>query len=174
MRFLVPLVGVVAACAALCMSRARYYRAQKPTPAGNPRPRSPRALSDDERAEVLAVLDSDEFMDKAPAQVFAKLLEDGRYLCSLRTMYRILADADQVRERRAQRQHPAYTKPELVATAPNQVWTWDITKPERALPCERSPRIARGLEARRGRSSMRRSHADDGAILARQGSSAES
>lgn len=126
--FLVPLVGVVAACAALCMSRSRYYRAQKPKPAAKPRPRPPRALSDDERAKVLATLDSDEFMDKAPAQVFAKLLEDGTYLCSTRTMYRVLAANDQVRERRAQRQHPAYVKPQLVATAPNQVWTWDITK----------------------------------------------
>ena len=126
--FLVPLVGVVAACAALCMSRSRYYRAQKPKLESAPRPRPPRALSDDERANVLATLDSEEFMDKAPAQVFAKLLEDGTYLCSLRTMYRILAANDQVRERRAQRQHPAYTKPQLVATAPNQVWTWDITK----------------------------------------------
>lgn len=126
--FLMPLVGVVAACAALCMSRSRYYRAQKPKAASAPRPRPPRALSDDERAKVLATLNSDEFMDKAPAQVFAKLLEDGKYLCSIRTMYRILAANDQVRERRAQRQHPAYTKPQLVATAPNQVWTWDITK----------------------------------------------
>lgn len=126
--FLVPLVGVVAACAALCMSRSRYYRARKPKAESSPRPRPVRALSDEERAKVLATLDSDEFMDKAPAQVFAKLLEDGRYLCAIRTMYRILAANDQVRERRAQRQHPAYTKPQLVATAPNQVWTWDITK----------------------------------------------
>jgi putative transposase len=126
--FLVPLVGVIAACAALCMSRSRYYRAQKPKPAPTPRPRPPRALSADERAEVLATLDSEAFMDKAPAQVFAKLLEDGTYLCSPRTMYRVLAAHAQVRERRAQRQHPAYTKPQLVATAPNQVWTWDITK----------------------------------------------
>jgi putative transposase len=126
--FLVPLVGVVAACAALCMSRARYYRAQKPKPEPPPRPRPPRALSDDERAEVLATLDSEAFMDMAPAPVFAKVLEDGTYLCSTRTLYRVLAANELVRERRAQRQHPAYTKPQLVATAPNQVWTWDITK----------------------------------------------
>jgi putative transposase len=126
--FLIPLVGVVAACAALCMNRSRYYRAQKPTAAPTPRPSPPRALSDNERAKVLATLDSDEYMDKAPAQVFAALLELGTYLCSIRTMYRILAANDQVRERRAQRQHPTYTKPQLVATAPNQVWTWDITK----------------------------------------------
>lgn len=127
-RFLVPRVGVVAACAALCMSRSRYYRAQKPKAEPTPRPSPPRTLSADERANVLATLDSDEYMDKAPAQVFAALLELGIYLCSIRTMYRILSTNDQVRERRAQRQHPTYTKPQLVATAPNQVWTWDITK----------------------------------------------
>lgn len=126
--FLVPLVGVVATCTALCMSRSRYYRAQKPKPERTPRPSPPRALSDDERAKVLATLDSDAYMDKAPAQVFAALLELGTYYCSIRTMYRILAANDQVRERRAQRQHPTYTKPQLVATAPNQVWTWDITR----------------------------------------------
>jgi putative transposase len=127
-EFLVPIVGIVAACIALGMNRARYYRALKPKAAPKPRPRPARALSDEERARVLAKLDSDEFMDKAPAQVYAKLLEDGEYLCSPRTMYRVLAANAQVRERRAQRQHPAYTKPQLVATAPNQVWTWDITK----------------------------------------------
>jgi putative transposase len=126
--FLVPLVGVVAACAALCMSRSRYYRARKPKAEPAPRPSPPRTLSVDERAKVLATLDSDEYMDKAPAQVFAALLELGIYLCSIRTMYRILAANDQVRERRAQRQHPTYSKPRLVATAPNRVWTWDITK----------------------------------------------
>lgn len=126
--FLVPLVGVVAACGALCMSRSRYYRAQKPAAVPTPRPSPPRTLSADERANVLATLNSDEYMDKAPAQVFAALLELGIYHCSIRTMYRILAANDQVRERRAQRQHPTYTKPQLVATAPNQVWTWDITK----------------------------------------------
>jgi putative transposase len=77
---------------------------------------------------VLALLDSEPFMDLAPAQVYAKLLEDGEYLCSTRTMYRVLADADQVRERRAQRRHPDYVTPQLVATAPNQVWSWDTTK----------------------------------------------
>lgn len=126
--FLVPLVGVAAACAALCMSRSRYYRARKPKAEATSRPSPPRTLSEDERAKVLATLDSEEYMDKAPAQVFAALLELGIYLCSIRTMYRILAANDQVRERRAQRQHPTYSKPQLVATAPNQVWTWDITK----------------------------------------------
>lgn len=122
-----PLVGIVAACVALGVSRASYYRAQKPA-APKPRPRPARALSDEERAQVLATLDSERFMDLAPAQVYAQLLEDGEYLCSTRTMYRVLAQAGQVRERRAQRQHPVYVKPQLVATAPNQVWTWDTTK----------------------------------------------
>jgi hypothetical protein len=105
------------------VSRASYYRAQKPKPAPTPRPKPARALSDDERARVLALLDSEPCMDLAPAQVYAKLLEDGEYLCSTRTMYRVLADAHQVRERRAQARHPEYTKPQLVATAPNQVWS---------------------------------------------------
>jgi putative transposase len=126
--FLAPLVGVVAACIALAASRARYYRRLKPKPTPTPRPRPARALTDDERARVLAVLDSELNMDKAPAQVYAKLLEDGVYLCSERTMYRVLAKHDQVRERRAQRRHPEYVKPQLVATAPNQVWSWDTTK----------------------------------------------
>jgi putative transposase len=128
LAFLVPLVGVVAACTALCVSRASYYRAKKPKPEPTPRPRPARALSDEERAQVLGTLDSEPFMDMAPAQVYAQLLEDGAYLCSPRTMYRILDDADQVRERRAQRCHPEYKKPQLVATAPNQVWSWDTTK----------------------------------------------
>jgi putative transposase len=126
--FLIPIVGIVAACLALGVNRSSYYRAQKPKPPPQPRPRPARALGEDERAHVLAVLDSDPFMDKAPAQVYAKLLEDGEYLCSTRTMYRVLDDASQVRERRAQRRHPEYVKPQLVATAPNQVWTWDTTK----------------------------------------------
>jgi len=128
LAFLIPLVGIVAACIALGVSRARYYRAQKSKPAPKPRPRPVRALSDQERAQVLATLDSEPFMDKAPAQVYATLLEDGEYLCSERTMYRVLAEHDQVRERRAQRRHPEYVKPQLVATAPNQVWSWDTTK----------------------------------------------
>lgn len=128
LAFLIPLVGIVAACTALCMSRASYYRAQKPKVEPKPRPRPARALGDDERARVLALLDSEPCMDLAPAQVYAKLLEDGEYLCSTRTMYRVLAGAHQVRERRAQRKHPEYVKPQLVATAPNQVWSWDTTK----------------------------------------------
>jgi putative transposase len=128
LAYLIPLVGIVAACTALCVSRASYYRAQKPKPEPKSRPRPARALSEAERARVLAVLDSEPCMDLAPAQVYAKLLEDGEYLCSTRTMYRVLAEHDQVRERRAQARHPEYSKPQLVATAPNQVWSWDTTK----------------------------------------------
>jgi putative transposase len=77
---------------------------------------------------VLAVLHDDRFADKAPAEVYATLLDDGRYLCSIPTMYRILRDNTEVRERRDQRRHPAYSAPELLAERPNQVWSWDITK----------------------------------------------
>jgi len=128
LAYLIPLVGIVAACAALGVSRASHYRAQQPKPEPKPRPRPARALGDEERAHVLARLDSEPFVDMAPAQVYAKLLEDGEYLCSTRTMYRVLDAADQVQERRAQRRHPEYKKPQLVATAPNQVWSWDTTK----------------------------------------------
>lgn len=128
LSFLVPLVGILAACAALGVCRASYYRAKQPPKPAAPRPRPARALSDAQRAEVLAVLDSDQYADKAPAQVYAALLDDQKHLCSIRTMYRVLADAGQVRERRDQRRHPRRVKPQLVARAPNQVWTWDITK----------------------------------------------
>jgi putative transposase len=134
LNYLIPIVGKSAACVALGVSRSTYYRDQKPRPPQKPRPTPPRALTPDERAAVLATLDSDEFGDKAPRQVYAELLERKQYLCSWRTMYRILAAADQVRERRLQRRHPTYEKPQLVANAPNQVWSWDTTKvpgPER-------------------------------------------
>lgn len=136
MAILVPLVGIVSACAALGISRATFYRAKRPAPPARQRPRPARALPDAERAEVLAVLNSVRFADKAPAQVYATLLDEKKYLCSIRTMYRILADAGQVQERRNQRRHPTHTKPQLVARAPNQVWVWDITKvpgPERGV-----------------------------------------
>lgn len=125
---LVPVAGIVAACAALGVSRASYYRTKAPPTSRGPRPRPPRALDDSERAEVLAVLDSDRFADKAPAQVYARLLDEDRYLCSIRSMYRVLAAAAQVRERRDQRRHPTYVKPQLEARGPNRVWSWDITK----------------------------------------------
>jgi putative transposase len=92
------------------------------------RPAPPRALTDGERQAVLTVLHSERFVDVAPKAVYATLLDEGRYLCSWRTMYRVLAGAAEVQERRNQLRHPAYTKPELLATGPNQVWSWDITK----------------------------------------------
>ena len=89
---------------------------------------SHRALSADERRQILGVLHEERFVDKAPTEIFATLLDEKVYYCSIRTMYRILADEDEVRERRNVRRHPQYRKPELLATGPNQVWSWDITK----------------------------------------------
>ena len=122
-------VGVVPACRALGVSRATFYRRQRLTP-GHQQPRSTpaRALCDSEREQVLDVLACPRFVDRAPAEVVATLLDEGHYLCSERTMYRILATNQPARERRNQRQHPQYAKPELVATAPNQTWSWDITR----------------------------------------------
>lgn len=121
-------VGMVAACSALGVSRASVYRRRQPAaPSREPR-RSHRALTKEEQENVLAVLNSERFVDKAPAEVFAALLSEGEYLASPRTMYRILAANKQVRERRNQRRHPDYAKPELLATGPNQLWSWDITK----------------------------------------------
>ncbi len=128
---LAPVVGAASACEALGVSRASFYRQKAPPPgaaAPRRRARPPRALSDLERQEVLGVLHSPTFVDKAPAEVYAALLDEGTYLCSMRTMYRILAENDEVRERRNQLRHPQYQKPELLARAPNQVWSWDITK----------------------------------------------
>ena len=126
-----PQVGTAAACRSLGVPRATLYRQRRPKPplpAAAPRPRPPRALSDQERQEVVGVLDSESFADKAPAEVFAALLDRGQYLCSIRTMYRVLDARHEVRERRDQLRHPTYHKPQLVATAANQVWSWDITK----------------------------------------------
>ena len=124
-----PSLGVVATCEAFGIARATYYRNR--APAYGPRqrrPSPPRRLPDGERQDVLAVLHEPRFVDLAPVQVFATLLEEGRYLCSVRTMHRILAENAESRERRNQRRHPNYTKPELCATRPNQLWSWDITK----------------------------------------------
>ena len=122
-------VGVAPACRALGVSRATFYRRHKVTP-GHQQPRSTpaRALCDSEREHVLNVLASPRFVDRAPAEVVATLLDEGQYLCSERTMYRILAANQPVRERRNQLEHPPYTKPELVATGPNETWSWDITR----------------------------------------------
>lgn len=122
-------VGIAPACRALGVARATLYRHRQPAPAVVVRARqSYRSLADSERQNVLDVLHSERFVDMAPAEVYATLLDEGRYLCSVRTMYRILAEHQEVRERRNQLRHPNYTKPELLATAPNQVWSWDITK----------------------------------------------
>jgi len=117
------------ACEALGVTRSTLYRRRGPV-ASRPkrRPRPHRALDETERKQVLGVLHSERFVDKAPAEAWATLLDEGRYYCSIRTMYRILAAHGEVRERRNQLRHPHYSKPELLAEGPNQVWSWDITK----------------------------------------------
>ena len=135
---LAPTVGVVAACDFLGVARASFYRQRPvlgPPAAPVPEPASPaarpapaRALSPAERASVLAVLHEERFQDRAPAAIQATLLDEGQYLCSTRTMYRILQQQGESGERRDQLVHPPYQKPELLATAPNQLWSWDITK----------------------------------------------
>jgi putative transposase len=129
---LAPIIGKRAACAALGRSRASYYRRHRQSPPVPRQPRvsspQPRALSHVERAEVLGVLHQERFVDQAPATIYATLLDEGRYLCSVPTMYRVLRAEDEVRERRRQARHPATVKPELLATGPNRIWTWDITK----------------------------------------------
>ena len=117
------------ACEALGVARSTLYRRRQPSvskPKRRPRPH--RALDETERAQVLGALHSERFVDKAPAQVWATLLDEGSYCCSVRTMYRILEEHGEVRERRNQLRRPHYRKPELLAEAPNQVWSWDITK----------------------------------------------
>jgi putative transposase len=145
-------VGVVALCMALGLSRATLHRRKSgraalaaegatatPTAivevaddgaarSGTKRRTQHRALSNEERTLVLAVLHEPRFCDLSPAEVYATLLDEKRYLCSERTMYRILDDNREVRERRAQLRHPAYAAPQLLATRPNEVWSWDITK----------------------------------------------
>jgi putative transposase len=124
-------VGTSAACQALCMPRASYYRhrlASVRTAMAKPRPRPPRALALAESETVLAHLHSERFQDRSPAAVYATLLDEGEHHCSIRTMYRLLAQRGESRERRAQLTHPPYRKPELLATAANQLWSWDITK----------------------------------------------
>jgi putative transposase len=123
-------VGTAPACQALAVPRASFYRWRQPAAEPPPRPRkpSPRSLSPQERQQVLDLLHAPQFVDQPPAQVVATLLDEGHYLCSVRTMYRLLAQHDEVRERRNQLRHPNYQKPELLATGPNQVWSWDITK----------------------------------------------
>jgi putative transposase len=155
---LAPLLGVMAACQLLGLPRSTYYRLRSPTnpatalpnaqddaltsvsvptlpacmaeeivPPSIPSPQ-PRALTTQERARVREILNSERFADCAPRTVYATLLDEQQYLCSWRTMYRILDEADEVRERRNQVRRTGYAAPELLATAPNQLWSWDITK----------------------------------------------
>jgi putative transposase len=130
---LAPVTSTKTACALLGKSRATLYRRRRPKPAVGRPPRTPAAahpaaLSDAEREQLLAVLDSERFVDKSAAQIWAILLDEGVYLASISTMYRLLREHGQTAERRAQAAHPAKKKPELLATGPSQVWSWDITK----------------------------------------------
>jgi len=132
---LAPEIGVRAACAAVGVAQAGYYRRHRISPApARPAPVAhrdrlqPRALTEPERAKILEVLHSPRFVDMAPAEVWATLLDEGVYLGSISTFYRLLRRAGESKERRSQATHPASVKPELVASAPNQVWSWDITK----------------------------------------------
>jgi len=125
-----PVMGIAPLCHALAVPRASVYRlwtrAKLPSPV--PRPVPPRALALEERQQVLDALHSERFVDHPPHQVYATLLDEGVYLCSVRTMYRVLASEGEVRERRDQARHPAYARPELLARRPNELWSWDITK----------------------------------------------
>ena len=127
---LAPLVGMRPACRALGAAPATIYRHRRPpTPrARRPRGAPARALCPAEREQVLAELRSERFVDASPATVWATLLDEGRYLCSQRTMYRLLAGNGETKERRDQLRHPVYARPELLAARPNEVWSWDITK----------------------------------------------
>jgi putative transposase len=130
---LVPTLGIVTACESVGLPRGSYYRAQVPIGPILPRPvgerlPSVRALTPTEKMTVRDMLNSERFQDQAPREIYATLLDEERYLCSWRTMYRVLAENQPVRERRNQLRHPAYAKPELLATRPNQLWSWDITK----------------------------------------------
>jgi len=126
-----PTAETAVMCRSLGLPRATLYRRRQAVRPKGERAagvKPPRALLPEERSEVLEILHSERFADQSPSEVQVTLLEEGRYLCSERTMYRILTESDEVRERRNQLRHPQYTKPELVATRPNQVWSWDITK----------------------------------------------
>jgi putative transposase len=128
---LTPIIGTRPACRAVGASHATIYRRRRPA---EPRPRRPRrapdrALSEPEREAVLEVLHSERFVDVSPEETYATLLDEGTYLCSPRTMYRILAaHHGGVRERRNQLTHPGYAKPELLAERPNELWSWDVSK----------------------------------------------
>ena len=123
-----PRLGIAPTCAALELARASYYRGLKPRVELPPRPTPARALPAEERQAVLEVLHEPRFVDLAPAEVYATLLDDDRYLCSERTLYRVLAENAEVRERRDQLRHSRFVAPQLLATRPNEVWSWDITR----------------------------------------------
>ena len=125
---LAPRLGVVPTCTALGLPRATFYRGRKPRSEARPRPTPVRALVPEEREQVLAVLHEARFADLAPAEIYATLLDEDRYLCSERTFYRVLAENTEVRERREQLRHPHYAAPQLLATRPNELWSWDITR----------------------------------------------
>lgn len=127
-RSLSTAIGIKPACAAFGLARSGFSRGQEPATAPAPRPSPPRTLSSEERQAVLATWSSDRFVDQAPATVYATLLDEGRYPCAIRTRSRILDEQAEVTERRNQLRHPVSQKPELLVTAPNQVWSWDITK----------------------------------------------
>jgi putative transposase len=123
-----PRLGFGAMCAALSVPRSSYYRSRQARFEPKPRPTPARALGLEERKRVLEVLHQPRFADLAPAEVYATLLDEGIYLCSERSFYRILAANAEVRERRNQLRHPHYAAPELLATGPNELWSWDITR----------------------------------------------
>lgn len=120
-------IGLKSACEALNVPRSRIYRQRQAKAEPAPRPIPLHALSNGEKASVRELLNSERFMDQAPRQVYAALLDEGTYWCHWRTMYRILSAHHEVRERRLIRRHPTYKKPELLAEGPNKVWSWDIT-----------------------------------------------
>ena len=122
-----PRLGIAPMCNAVDLARATYYRSRGPK-AAVARKSPPRALNPEERTYVTDLMHEPRFADLAPGEIYATLLDDGTYVCSERTMYRILAANQEVRERRDQRRHPAYAAPELLAQKPNQLWSWDITK----------------------------------------------
>jgi putative transposase len=132
---LAPRIGTRAACAAAGVPRASWYRRHRISPPPPRRPpvphrdrAQPRALAPAERQAILDALHCPRFADLAPGEVWAILLDEGVYLGSQSTFYRLLRAAGETRERRRQAVHPAAAKPELLATGPNQVWSWDITK----------------------------------------------
>lgn len=132
-------IGVKSACVVLNVPRSQVYRQRQPKVEPALRPTPAHALSSDERAQVRDVLNSQRFMEQAPRQVYAALLDEGQYLCHWRTMYRILHTHNEVCERRLIRRHPAYQKPELLAERPNEVWSWDITWLRGARKLEKYP-----------------------------------